>query len=147
MIIHPLQKILWDARYCVTIATLELENMLRKGNFDIFHLKRNNFWYNNIILCAHIYNLFGPVSTVLNTDCISWRGVRFSHPRGALSMTLNSIRWWGFNSGNPWSSEYPFIAITPRFTFLNRSILTHRCDPFRVKLMGQIDLFEIIYIQ
>ena len=31
-----------------------------------------------------------------------------------LHMKLNCIWWWGSNSGDLGSVEYPFIAITPR---------------------------------
>ena len=33
-----------------------------------------------------------------------------------LNMALNSIRWWGFSSGDLDSVEYSFIDITPRYT-------------------------------
>ena len=54
--------------------------------------------------------------TLENADCIVSRVGQDSLQKGLLSMPLNYIWWWGSISGDLWSVEYPFIAITPRST-------------------------------
>ena len=50
------------------------------------------------------------------TESIPCIGEWTSTKKGALSMTLNCIWWWGYSSSDLECVDYPFIAIIPRFT-------------------------------
>ena len=73
----------------------------------------------------------------LEYDSIHCREVRSpTQQQGVLDITQMCSWCLGSSSGNLGSEEYPFIVITPRSTFIQRSGTCYSAS------IGQIDLFE-----